>query len=92
MTRETLLGVNGDPFGRAEAVDVRTALRAVTIWAARQMFLERKIGTIEVGKYADLAVWDRDPYTIPAAQLRDMKCELTLFDGKVVFRAGDATP
>lgn len=92
VTRETLLGVNGDPFGRAETVDVRTALRAVTIWAARQLFLEQKIGTIEVGKYADLAVWDRDPYTIPAAQLKDMKCELTLFDGKVVFRAGDATP
>jgi predicted amidohydrolase YtcJ len=63
IAREPLLGVYGkDPFGRAESVDVHDALRAVTIWAAHQMFLEKKIGSIEVGKYADLAVWDRDFY------------------------------
>lgn len=90
VTRETLLGVNGDPFGRAEAVDVRTALKAVTIWAARQMFLEGKIGSIEVGKYADLAVWDRDPYSVPAAELRELQCQLTLFGGRVVYRAPNA--
>ncbi|MEP7384591.1 MAG: amidohydrolase family protein, partial [Gemmatimonadota bacterium] len=32
VARETLLGSRGDPFGRAESVDVHTALRAVTIW------------------------------------------------------------
>ncbi len=62
VAREPMLGVyGGDPFGRAESVDVHTALKAVTIWAARQMFMKKKIGSIEVGKYADLAVWDRDP-------------------------------
>ncbi len=86
VARTTLLGNYGDVFGRAEAVDVHTALRAVTIWAARQMFLEKKIGSIEVGKYADLAVWDRDFYTVPTAQLEDAKCELTVFDGRVVYR------
>jgi hypothetical protein len=58
----------------------------VTIWAARQMFLERKIGSIEVGKYADLAVWDRDPYAIPTSQLKEMQCQLTMFNGKIVYR------
>jgi len=87
VARETLLGVYGKtPFGTAESVDVRTALKAVTIWAARQMFLEKKIGSIETGKYADLAVWDRDPYTIPTAELKDMQCQLTMFNGKVVYR------
>ena len=86
VARQTLLtdGSN-DPFGRKESVDVHVALRAVTIWAARQMFLEKKIGSIETGKYADLAVWDRDPYSVPTAQLKEMSCELTLFAGKVVF-------
>jgi predicted amidohydrolase YtcJ len=89
VAREPLLGVyGGDPFGRAESVDVRTALRAVTIWAARQMFLEDKIGSIEVGKYADLAVWDRDFYSVPTAQIKDAKCLMTIFNGKVVFDAG----
>jgi predicted amidohydrolase YtcJ len=87
VAREPLLGVHGrTPFGSAQSVDVRTALKAVTIWAARQMFLEQKIGSIEVGKYADRAVWDRDPYAVPADQLKDMQCQLTIFNGKVVYR------
>lgn len=90
VTRETLLGSHGDPFGRAEAVDVRTALRATTIWAARQMFLEEKIGSIEVGKYADLAVWDRDPYRVASGDLKEMRCLMTLFDGRVVYQASES--
>jgi len=87
MTRQPELGIyDGDPFGRDEVVDVRTALRAVTIWAARQMFLETKIGSIEVGKYADLAVWDRSPYEVPISGLKEMRCELTVFSGKIVFQ------
>lgn len=85
VARETLLNQFGDVFGRSEAVDVHVALKAVTIWAAHQMFLEKKIGSIEVGKYADLAVWDRDFYTVPTAQLKDAVCELTVFNGKVVY-------
>jgi predicted amidohydrolase YtcJ len=88
VARQTLLGQYGDPFGRAESVDVHVALKAVTIWAARQMFLEKKIGSVEVGKYADLAVWDRDFYTVPTDGLKDAKCLLTIFNGKIVY--GDA--
>ena len=88
VAREPMLGVyGGDPFGRAEAVDVHTALKAVTIWAAHQMYMEKKIGSIEVGKYADLAVWDRDPYSVPTADLKEMKCLMTVFNGKVVYTA-----
>jgi hypothetical protein len=54
------------------------------MWAAHQMFLEDKVGSIEVGKYADLAVWDRDFYSVDPAGIPDMKCEMTLFQGKVV--------
>jgi predicted amidohydrolase YtcJ len=71
-------------------VTARTALRAVTIWAARQMFLERRIGSIEVGKYADLAVWDRDPYTVASDSLREMRCQLTVFNGRIVYRDSTA--
>ena len=89
VARRTLNGAYGaTPFGMNEAVDVRTALRSYTVWAARTMFLDDRIGTIEVGKEADLAVWDRNPYAIPADQLKDMRCELTMVRGRVVFRAG----
>jgi predicted amidohydrolase YtcJ len=86
LERETLKGVYGThPFGTAEAIDVHTALRSYTAWAARQLFLEDKIGTIEPGKEADIAVWDHDLYTMPAADIKNLKCQLTLFAGRVVF-------
>lgn len=91
VARQPALSVYGDdPFGRDESVDVRTALRAVTIWAARQMFLETKIGSIEAGKYADLAVWDRNPYKVSTSDLKEMQCQLTLFSGKIVFQGEPA--
>lgn len=86
VARKTLHGTYGSqPFGTDESVDIKTALRAQTIWAAHQMFLEDRIGSIEVGKDADIAVWDRDLYTVPADDLKDMKAELTLVEGRVVF-------
>lgn len=86
VARRTLNGTYGaTPFGTSESVDIRTALRSYTIWAAHQMFLEDRIGSIEVGKDADLAVWDRDPYTIPTDALKDLKCEMTIFRGTIVY-------
>ncbi len=87
IARETLKGTYGkQPFGTAEAVDIHTALRSYTTWAAHQLFLENHIGSIEPGKDADLAVWDRDPYTIPTDQIKDMKCVMTFFQGQLVYR------
>jgi predicted amidohydrolase YtcJ len=86
VARKTLKGTYGaTPFGTREAVDIKTALRSYTIWAARQMFLEDKVGSIEVGKDADIAVWDRDMYTIPTDDLPNLKCEMTLLAGRVVY-------
>lgn len=91
MRRQTLLRVYGpNPYGTAEAVDVRSALRSYTIWNAHQLFLEKKIGSLEVGKYADLAVWDVDPYSAEPEAIRDMECLLTMLGGKIVHRAPDA--
>ncbi|MEA3151867.1 MAG: hypothetical protein QOD56_2806, partial [Gammaproteobacteria bacterium] len=88
VERETLKGTFGPhPFGTAEAVDARTALRSYTVWAAHQLFLDRRIGSLEVGKDADIAVWDRDMYGIPSRQLKDLKCEMTLLHGNVVYDA-----
>jgi len=86
VAREPLKGTFGThPFGTVESVDVHTALKSYTIWAARQLFLEKETGTIEAGKWADLVVWDRNPYSVPTAELKDMKCTMTLYKGKVVF-------
>jgi predicted amidohydrolase YtcJ len=86
LARQTLNGTYGkQPFGTAEAVDIHSVLRSYTSWAARQLFLEKRIGSIETGKDADIAIWDRDPYTVPTSQVKDMKCMMTLFQGRVVY-------
>ncbi len=86
VARETLKGTWGaHPFGTAESVDIHTALRSYTSWAARQLFLEDKTGSLEPGKRADIAVWAKNPYTVATSELKDLQCTMTLFDGKIVF-------
>jgi predicted amidohydrolase YtcJ len=88
LARTTIKGTYGaTPFGTAEAVDAMTALRSYTTWAAHQLFLDTEAGSLEPGKSADIAVWDRDPTAVPTAELRDIRCLMTLFRGNVVFRA-----
>jgi predicted amidohydrolase YtcJ len=85
--RETQTGAYGKtPFGMAESIDIHTALKSYTIWAAHQMFLDQQIGSLEIGKDADIAVWDRNVYAVPAAQLKDLVCEMTLLAGRVVYK------
>src|SRR5579883_3351479 len=88
VEREPLQGTYGaHPFGLEEAVDVGTALASYTRWAAPQLFLEKRTGTLEIGKDADLAVWEHDPTTVPAHELKSLACRLTLFQGKIVYDA-----
>ena len=88
VERETLKGTYGaHPFGTAEAIGIRDALRSYTIWAAHQLFLETQTGSLEVGKDADIAVWDKDMYNVPASELKSLVCEMTLFRGEVVYDA-----
>lgn len=91
VVRQTLLNKYGkNVFGSEQAVDVYTALRSYTRWNAYLMFMERKMGSIEVGKYADIAVWDRDMLSIPPDEVRDVKCVMTMLSGRIVYKAPDA--
>jgi predicted amidohydrolase YtcJ len=82
VSRETF---NGNVICPAERLSVQEALRTYTIWAAKHIFMEDKIGSIEVGKYADLVVWNRDMYNIPTIELRDIKALMTILEGKIVY-------
>jgi len=84
VARQTLNGQT--PFGISQSVNIHAALRSYTIWAARQLFLEQQTGSLERGKSADIAVWDRDPYSVPTDQLKDLSCDLTVFQGKIVYQ------
>jgi predicted amidohydrolase YtcJ len=62
------------------------ALRDFTLDAAWSLFLDGEVGSLEVGKRADLVVFAADPMTVPEAELGRVPIDLTLVDGEVVYR------
>jgi len=71
-----------------QTVSREQALIAHTRSNARFIFQESNLGSIQPGKYADLLVLDRDYFTVPAVQIKDIKPIMTLVGGKIVYRAG----
>ncbi len=63
------------------------ALRAITIDAAYELHQDDTTGSLEVGKFADLIVLDRNPLKIPAEEIADVKVLETVVGGKVVYEA-----
>lgn len=73
------------PFGTAQSVNIHTALKSYTTWAAPLIGQAGQTGVLTPGMAADIAIWDRDSYTVPTAAIKDMKADMTLFRGQVVF-------
>ena len=75
--------VNGDQnLTRAEALRLFTRNNS---WFLR---MEEKIGSIERGKLADLAVLDRDYFAVPDAEIKKIRSVLTIVDGRIVHDSG----
>ena len=70
----------------SERLSVDQAIRAHTSDAAWQLRLEDQIGTLEVGKLADIVVLDRDPYTADPYAIHKIKVDYTFSDGRLVYR------
>jgi len=79
-----------DPAKGRRASSARDILRSQTRLAAPLLHIEAEAGSLEKGKRADLAVWDRDPYKTAPDHLADMKCLMTLLDGEVIYRTDQA--
>ncbi len=63
------------------------ALIAHTRSNAYLFFQEKNLGSLEVGKQADLVVLDSDYMTVPVAAIRRIKPRMTMVGGRVVFEA-----
>jgi predicted amidohydrolase YtcJ len=77
---------NGNVYGGSEAISREQALRLYTSSAARYTFEEARKGTVEPGKLADLVVLSADYPTVPEDQIKDIKADMTIVGGKVVFQ------
>lgn len=80
---------SGRVLGPGERLTVPQALHAITLGAAWTLGLDHHIGSIEVGKRADLAVLHDDPLATDPAALKDVRVAGTVLGGRV-FTPGAA--
>ena len=66
-----------------------TALKALTIDAAWQLQSEDAVGSLEVGKYADMVVLSADPRTVPPETIADLDVRATYLAGRRVYPNSD---
>ncbi len=76
------IGSDGQVWGPDQRVSLDRALRAITLEGARSLGLEDEIGSLKVGKRADLTVLEQDPYAVEPEALRDIPIWGTVLAGK----------
>ncbi len=69
-----------------QRLTVEEAIRMYTADAAYCSGEDNVKGSIEEGKFADLTVLSEDPFTVGAKKIRDISIEMTIINGKIVFR------
>jgi len=81
ITRE----VNGRTVLPEEKLDRVTVLKMWTTWASHYLLKEKAIGTLEVGKLADLVVLDKDFFTISTDQIPKIIPQMTMVGGEIRY-------
>jgi len=74
----------GELINDGQQISRREVLRLYTADNGWFLRMEDRLGTIETGKLADLAVLDRDYFTVPDEDLKKIRSELTIVDGRIV--------
>lgn len=85
IARARLDGTAGEGWHPEFAVSREDALRMFTLWPAFGAFQEADRGSISVGKYADLTVFDTDFMTAEPAAILDAETVMTLVGGRVAY-------
>ena len=75
----------GGVYVPAERITVADAIRAYTQGSAYAAFLDSKVGTLAVGKEADLVVLSQDPFAVPPAAIAATRVVLTMVGGTIVY-------
>ncbi|SPJ30798.1 amidohydrolase [Falsiruegeria mediterranea] len=79
-----------EPLGREAAkLPLQLALEAHTINAAKGMGMETLIGSLEVGKKADIVVLEQDLFEVKPGQISDVAVSYTIMNGQLTYEKGD---
>ena len=84
VTRTT---ADGKQFVPEERITVEEAVDCYTINAAYAGFQEDKVGSIEVGKMADMVVLSKNIFEIKPEEIKNVKNEMTIFNGEIIYKA-----
>ena len=83
VARKDLNGFSGEGWHPELAVTREESLKMLTIWGAYAAFQENTLGSIEVGKWADVSVFDKDWMTIPLDEIMSSESTLTIVHGDI---------
>lgn len=86
----TRWAIDRKTLGADQCISMQEAVRAHTLGSAYAAFEENVRGSIEPGKLAEMVVWSHDLYTASLEELLTTKAEVTIVEGKVVFKAHDS--
>lgn len=78
-------GVN-EPFQRGNTITPSEMLKAWTIAGQKNLEMDDVLGTLEEGKIADIAIFDRDLTKVDTKEVKNAKNIMTIMDGKIVYK------
>jgi predicted amidohydrolase YtcJ len=84
--------LSGQRISSNEVLTRHEALRSQTINAAYTSFQERTLGSLEVGKLADIAVLGDDPLTFAPERFHELPVDITIAGGRIVHTGAIRTP
>jgi predicted amidohydrolase YtcJ len=86
VTRRTTDGKNPNGWIPEQKITIEEAIKCYTLNSAYAEFSENDKGSIEPGKFADFVVLSDNLLTIDPVRIKDMKVEMTVVGGKIVYK------
>jgi predicted amidohydrolase YtcJ len=87
VTRQRRDGTPPGGWYPEQRISVEDAVRGYTTVPAAFYGQSREMGTLTPGKRADMAVLDRDIFQVDPKEIADARVEMTIFDGRIVYRS-----
>lgn len=87
VTRQDVAGFPEGGWILDQKMTIEEAIKGYTIWAAQAAFQEDILGSIEVGKYADFTILDKDILTIEPIEIFETKPIYTIIGGEIEYQA-----
>lgn len=86
VTRKGINGKQYGPYTEGEKLTLAEAIKGYTYGTAYALNMENKLGTIEPGKYADLAVIDKNLFQVPVEEILNSRVIMTMMNGNIVYK------